>query len=168
MKSLVFCVACVSSIAIHPITCLAQDKETCDTVLDCAKLSVKIALDVKSALKSVQEQLAKQQTELLRRLPSGAVIAFDLNACPEGWSDYQLAYGRFIRGIDKQGGQDPDGMRPPGGVQGDAFQGHWHNIYTDAPGNQAIGLWGGSASGINLFTRSSQMNGTAVEAGTDG
>ena len=34
-------------------------------------------------------------------VPRGAVVAFNLDNCPEGWDDFPLAYGRFIRGIDK-------------------------------------------------------------------
>jgi hypothetical protein len=55
--------------------------------------------------------------------PAGAVIAFNLPACPAGWSEYTPAYGRFIRGIDKSGGNiDPNGQRSSGNVQEDAIR----------------------------------------------
>lgn len=45
-------------------------------------------------------------------IPSGAVVPFNLANCPAGWTDYTLAYGRFIRGIDKSDRSiDPDGRR---------------------------------------------------------
>lgn len=45
-------------------------------------------------------------------VPVGAVMAFNLSACPTGWSEYAPAYGRFIRGIDKSGANiDPLGQR---------------------------------------------------------
>lgn len=56
-------------------------------------------------------------------IPAGAVIAFNLEACPTGWTEYKPAYGRFIRGVDKSGEKiDPDGQRKPGGEQGDAIR----------------------------------------------
>lgn len=59
-------------------------------------------------------------------VPSGAVMAFDLASCPTGWSEYTAARGRFPRGIDPTGTNDPDGVRTAGSVQTDAFQGHNH------------------------------------------
>lgn len=56
-------------------------------------------------------------------VPSGAVMAFNLAACPSGWSEYTPAYGRFIRGIDKSGTNiDPSGQRAAGNTQTDALQ----------------------------------------------
>lgn len=52
-------------------------------------------------------------------IPTGAVMAFNLATCPTGWSEYTPARGRFIRGIDNGAGNDPDGTRTLGGVQGD-------------------------------------------------
>jgi hypothetical protein len=55
--------------------------------------------------------------------PAGAVIAFNLPACPAGWSEYTPAQGRFIRGVDKSGGRiDSDGQRSPGSTQEDAIR----------------------------------------------
>ena len=61
-------------------------------------------------------------------LPVGAVVAFELDECPTpGWKEYKLAYGRFIRGIDKSGTKvDPDGKRKPGAPQEDSFKSHFH------------------------------------------
>lgn len=64
-------------------------------------------------------------TQTTAALPTGAVVAFNLEACPAGWTEYTPAYGRFIRGIDKGGDRakgDPDGQRHPGSVQGDAIR----------------------------------------------
>lgn len=56
-------------------------------------------------------------------LLKGAVIAFDLQKCPEGWAEYPGAYGRFIRGVDRGGSRtDPDGQRAVGSIQLDAVQ----------------------------------------------
>ena len=51
--------------------------------------------------------------------PAGAVMAFALATCPNGWTDYTPAQGRFLRGIDKISGIpiDPSGTRTPGHIQ---------------------------------------------------
>jgi hypothetical protein len=61
-------------------------------------------------------------------IPSGAVVAFNAEACPEnGWREYKLAHGRFIRGIDKSGDNiDPLGKRTAGSLQSDTFARHSH------------------------------------------
>lgn len=57
-----------------------------------------------------------------------AVIAFNRESCPDGWSDFVPAYGRFIRGIDKSGEQiDPEGRRKHGNFQEDALGQHHHH-----------------------------------------
>lgn len=60
--------------------------------------------------------------------PPSSVLAFDATECPAGWSPYEQAYGRFIRGIDprEQGGADPDGVRAPGHQQQDELKSHNH------------------------------------------
>jgi len=68
--------------------------------------------------------------------PDGAVIAFHLSECPEGWAiadgdnGTPDLRGRFIRGVDDAGsgaaGVDPDGVRAIGTIQLDAFQSHLH------------------------------------------
>ncbi|WP_395375746.1 hypothetical protein [Marinicella sp. W31] len=60
-------------------------------------------------------------------VPEGAVVAFT-KECPEGWTPYENAYGRFIRGIDRTGNNvDPLGERAFGQIQGDAYQLHGHD-----------------------------------------
>jgi hypothetical protein len=55
-------------------------------------------------------------------IPSGFIGAFDLASCPDGWSEYALARGRFLRGIDSTGTIDPSGTRIPGNTQEDAIR----------------------------------------------
>lgn len=59
-------------------------------------------------------------------IPTGAVMAFDLVACPAGWTEYTAARGRFLRGIDNGAGNDPDGTRAPGNTQADELKSHSH------------------------------------------
>ena len=59
--------------------------------------------------------------------PPRSVLAFDSTECPAGWTEFEAAFGRFVRGIDKsEQSRDPDGLRAPGHVQGDAFKSHSH------------------------------------------
>ncbi|MCH2188469.1 hypothetical protein MK079_01410 [Candidatus Gracilibacteria bacterium] len=61
--------------------------------------------------------------------PSGEVAAFNLDTCPQGWSEYLPAQGRFIRGIDKTGTNiDPTGQRALGNIQEDEFKSHSHRF----------------------------------------
>ncbi len=63
-------------------------------------------------------------------VPSGAVMAFNLTGCPTGWAEYVPAYGRFIRGIDKNTVHiDSDGQRSVENIQSDDFKSHTHTSY---------------------------------------
>ncbi len=71
-------------------------------------------------------------------LPTGAIMAFDLAACPTGWSEYTPARGRFLRGIDNGAGNDPEGTRAAGAIQGDDLKSHSHSfsrVDNNATGN---------------------------------
>lgn len=69
--------------------------------------------------------------------PEGAVMAFYLTSCPDGWAPADGTNGtpdlrgQFIRGRDDVGtgpaGMDPSGVRAIGNMQADAFQGHRHS-----------------------------------------
>ena len=89
-------------------------------------------------------------------IPEGAVVSFELKVCPDGWEEYEKAYGAFVRGVDRGGKQgrevrDPDGERVPGDIQGSAFEQHTHEYsghgadgMTDADaGGDRRGLWHG-------------------------
>ncbi len=70
--------------------------------------------------------------------PEGGIMAFYLTSCPEGWAPADGTNGTpdlrgvFIRGLDDVGtgaaGNDPSGVRSLGNLQGDIFQGHYHNL----------------------------------------
>lgn len=61
---------------------------------------------------------------------SGEIAAFDLAACPEGWTPYGPSSGRFLRGrcISGQACDDADGTRSAGSAQGDAVAAHNHKV----------------------------------------
>ncbi len=74
------------------------------------------------------EKLIKTISSNQKQL-SGAVIAFNLKKCPDGWSEYTPAYGRFVRGIDRGNPKiDPDGTRTHGNIQDDQLQVHRHRV----------------------------------------
>lgn len=68
--------------------------------------------------------------------PEGAIMAFYLASCPNGWAPADGTNGTpdlrgtFVRGIDDAGtgaaGRDPGGVRTAGNLQTDNFQGHYH------------------------------------------
>lgn len=107
--------------------------QSCSTVLECAQQAAEAA------------QKANDLARLI--VPKGAVVAFNLDECPSGWTEFKPAYGRFVRGIDRSGGNlDPDGERPPGEIQGHAFASHTHR-YNGRAANKAPGSGGGQALG---------------------
>ncbi|GBF50117.1 hypothetical protein LPTSP4_16410 [Leptospira ryugenii] len=111
--------------------------------------------------------------------PEGAVIAFYLNECPEGWAPADGSNGtpdlrgRFVRGRDNVGtgaaGNDPTGARAIGDVQADAFQGHWHDFFVDSTNLYDLGT---SRPGNNDSTVASlgapQRVRNAITDGTNG
>lgn len=48
--------------------------------------------------KMQQGQGSSQPTTTVIDIPKGAVMAFNLNSCPHGWSRFAEADGRFIMG----------------------------------------------------------------------
>jgi hypothetical protein len=84
-------------------------------------------------------------TQTTAALPLGAVVAFNSEGCPAGWTEYAPAYGRFIRGIDKGRNResgDPDGQRHPGSAQGDAIRNITGSIFGVNGGTNKAWPWG--------------------------
>ena len=80
-------------------------------------------------------------------VPSGGVVAFNLDSCPAGWSPADGAGGTpdlrgvFIRGMNSfdngvtnrtDGNEDPDGLRVLGVLQQDELESHTHGGRTMA------------------------------------
>ncbi len=108
---------------------LASIEERANTILNNLNSAEKsatrksITLD-KETLASIQSGVVEDIEKI--QMPSGAVLAFNSTFCPQGWKDYAPAYGKFIRGIDKSGRIDPEGIRLPGSSQEDEFKSHTH------------------------------------------
>ncbi len=115
MKKLISIIVSLQSLLLSDAALAA-----CSTTVECAQEAVELATQMKAQLKI--------------HVPSGAVMAFDLNACPTGWTEFAPAYGRFIRGIDRSNTSiDPDGERAPGSIQDEALKSHAHS-YRDRHG----------------------------------
>ncbi|WP_414464648.1 tail fiber domain-containing protein [Hyphomicrobium sp. DY-1] len=72
-------------------------------------------------------------------IPTGTIAAFAASSCPNGWSEYTAARGRFLRGIDNGAGVDADGTRVPGNQQ--AGQNKYEiNLYNGS-GSQSARRW---------------------------
>jgi len=88
-------------------------------------------------LTSVHEEIQKlrddttaQIQDLASKLDKhGLVVAFVASTCPAPWIVYVPAQGRFIRGLDPSGTNDPDGnLRSVGSVQSDGIANHTHTM----------------------------------------
>ncbi len=98
---------------------------------------------------SLRHELAIS-TEALASLRDGlksAVVAFALNTCPPGWREYVPAQGRFIRGLDKGAGIDPEPNRLAGSTQEDAIGRHRHSRPRDVYDAGGFDQGGGVAQG---------------------
>lgn len=96
-------------------------------------------------------------------IPPGAVVAFNLEICPEGWDDYTPAYGRFIRGIDKSGDKiDPDGRREHGNTQEDSLKRHSHTVNGNS-GYHKNGSDGSGEQENNTATVTTSVTGNSHE-----
>ena len=76
-----------------------------------------------------QRRLTALEQIISTLVPRDAVVAFELRECPAGWEEYERAYGRFIRGIDRSPINeriDPDGERIAGTLQDDNVGEHVH------------------------------------------
>ena len=88
-------------------------------------------------------------------VPAGAVMAFNLSACPVGWVASNGSGGTvdlrglFVRGLDSGAGVDPG--RTLGSYQADQFQDHTHTVDTSS----------GSAASAYI-SKTANAGGTAV------
>lgn len=77
------------------------------------------------ALATLQRKVTRLESEAAIA-EKNSVVAFLAQTCPSGWRAIQDAQGRFLRGIDNTGANDPDGKRSPGSLQADTVGKHTH------------------------------------------
>ena len=108
-------------------------------VIPKTKFSVADSADLVKAVRSVGAQGADTQRAIEAAvagtdLPTGAVVAFDLPLCPNGWKPADGTQGThdlrgyFIRGLNTTG-SGPDPGRSLGTPQGDELRSHNHIAY---------------------------------------
>jgi hypothetical protein len=85
---------------------------------------------VHEEIKQIMEDTAAKIQALTDRLDKrGEVVAFDATSCPPPWTAYTPAVGRFVRGYDPGGTNDPGGKeRQIGSLQGDGVGAHTHTM----------------------------------------
>ncbi|MCV9964540.1 hypothetical protein OIU34_21860 [Pararhizobium sp. BT-229] len=81
--------AAVLALALTPQTSALAQAPQCTTVADCAQKAMEAAYQAKLALEIA--------------VPKGAVMAFNLEQCPNGWSPFSAVSGRVIVGSGKAG-----------------------------------------------------------------
>jgi len=81
---------CLFLIAI-PLSAKSQSPELCDSLFECAQLAVEQAQQAKTSADQAK-------TAASVATPSGAVMAFNLRNCPNGWSAFDKGVDRFIVG----------------------------------------------------------------------
>lgn len=123
------------AVLLSPVTAWAK----CATVQECAQEAVEAAMT------------ARAQVDL--SVPPGAVMAFALEKCPQPyWEEYEPAYGRFVRGIDRSGREiDPEGPRPAGNTQGDTIKKHNHSYEQRSTGHLTAAEGGGGVGDLHQF-----------------
>lgn len=77
------------------VTVHSQQSGLCTTVMDCAQKAMEAAFQAKTAIRIA--------------VPAGAVMAFDLDSCPEGWEPLDKLAGRVVMGA---GMRDGSGLTP--------------------------------------------------------
>jgi hypothetical protein len=85
---------------------------------------------VHEEIQKLRDDTTAQIQDLATKLDKhGLVVAFAAATCPAPWTAYLPAQGRFIRGLDPSGTNDPDGnLRSVGSVQADGIANHTHTM----------------------------------------
>ncbi|TGM36385.1 phage tail protein [Leptospira levettii] len=101
---------------------------------------------------------ARINQNFLIAAPEGAVVAFYLNNCPEGWAPADGTNGTpnlrgaFVRGRDDIGtgaaGRDEAGSRAIGHYQDDSFQGHYHQVTGVSSSVMQQNSWSGGGTAL--------------------
>jgi hypothetical protein len=100
-------------------------------------------------------------------MPPKAIIAFNLVNCPQGWNEYVPAYGRFLRGIDKTGRGDSDGIRLPGHLQESSILKHSHGIGVNGADTTTV-VPGGATQRLAHFKNDGYGGGGQKRTGSEG
>jgi hypothetical protein len=112
-------------VAVGPLAIMTDADAACKTSAECAQEAVEVAASTKATL------------ELL--LPKGVVMAFNLENCPSGWSEFSNGAGRTLMGMVP--GDDSFRLGKTGG-RADIPQGGEHNHAVQFGRNELNGRFG--------------------------
>ena len=118
-----------------------------------------LPVDFVRALEEKHQSSIERHEQLLSSL-QGVIVPFEAADCPNGWSEYTPARGRFIRGINRDTTEnkiDPDGIRKPGSLQDDSFEKHTHQ--SGVASNQRGFPDGSRGTGRNQYENESYWRG---------
>lgn len=75
----------------------------------------------------IAQNFMQATSEMNQRLDAmkGSVLPYNASSCPKGTQPYTAAFGRFVRGLDLEGGSDPD--RTIGSIQEGQIEAHTHS-----------------------------------------
>jgi len=93
------------------------------------------------------ERLRKRGDKQFALVPTGAVMAFNLKSCPEGWKEAELAKGRFIIGVGEAPDLTPRRLLMKGGEEQHKLtiaempkhKHRWKNVRNDRPDDRGFG-----------------------------
>lgn len=121
------------SAIIFTLTPCAHAQSPCGTAVKCYEKALEIVKEKIDQIENLEDKVGDLSSEL--SLFNNAIVGFKLHSCPDGWSEYKPAYGRFLRGIDKSGKNiDPDGQRTLESIQQDGYTRHAHAAGNAYPG----------------------------------
>ncbi len=115
---------------------ISQNNGTCETILECAQKAMEASFQAKTAIRIA--------------VPKGAIMAFNLSECPDGWDLFAPLSGRVALGA---------GVRPLGESGGAEV--HKHNI---SIGNSAKGprLPPGHRNDVSQFPVSTHSHSASI------
>ena len=93
------------------------------------------------------EHLKERANEQLAFVPKGAVMAFNLRNCPEGWKETEFTKGRFIIGVGEAPGLTPRFLLMTGGEEQHQLtieempkhKHEWKNVRNNRPDDYGFG-----------------------------
>lgn len=166
-STIIFVIVMVSAFGYTIYQFQVATKQSIDRELSSVRLEILDLLKQSSSEDVADKILAlnKDITNTLSHLKD-SVVAFNSTSCPEGWKEYKPAYGRFIRGIDRIGSTDPDGLRRQGSLQSDAIQTHIHgtklNGRNDWPTSGSMGTRVPASAEGNLNRKTTSPEGARL------